>query len=120
MKKYNIDIEAKESVLFLRPRDSELGPEQAEKLKSLIRERSASGISAIIVNFSSVDYISSVFLSALIEISKELKARNLRLGLAQVNTMMLGLLKVTKLDTIFSIFDDSYQAFIALSGRQAK
>lgn len=120
MKKYNIDIEVKGSVLFLRPRESELGPEQAENLKSLIREKSASGITAAVVNFSAVDYISSIFLSALIEISKELRSRSLRLGLAQVNQKMLELLKVTKLDTVFNIFNDSYQAFIEFSDKHAK
>jgi anti-anti-sigma factor len=117
---YNINIEIKESLLFLRPRDRELGPEQAEKLKALIKAKAGPGTAAVIINFSAVEYMSSVFLSALMEISKELKSKSMPLGLAQLGTKVLEILKVTKLDTIFKIFDDSYQAYIAFAKSSGK
>ncbi|MCM8760639.1 MAG: STAS domain-containing protein [Candidatus Omnitrophica bacterium] len=115
-----IDIETKESILFLKPRGPELGPEEAEKLKTLIKDNISRGITAVVLNFSTIEYMSSIFLSALMEISKDLGAAGVNLGLAQLGQKILEILKVTKLDTIFNIFDDSYQAYIAFTKHPAR
>ena len=120
MKKHAIDIEEKEGILFLRMRDHEVGPEQAESLNAVVAQKAGPGVHAVVINFSAVDYLSSLFLSALIEISKELRAKKVKFGLAHLCDKMLELLKVTKLDTVFTIFGDSYQAYTALAKKESK
>ena len=106
-----IDVEENDLVLLLRLKDEDLGPEQAEDFKEIVKNRTAKNIKGVVVNFSLVNYMSSIFLSALIEVLKDLKNRKIKFALAELNEKILEVLKATRLDEVFSIFGSSYEAY---------
>lgn len=110
-----IDIESKDSVLLLRPRDKELGIQHAEAVKKITREWLEKDVKGVVINFSLVEYMSSIFLSALIELLKELSGRKIKMGLAELSPKILEVLRATRLDNIFLIFDGSYDAHQAFT-----
>lgn len=110
-----IDIESKDSVLLLRPRDKELGIQHAEAVKKIAAEWMEKNIKGVIINFSLVEYMSSIFLSALIELLKQFSQRNIKMGLSELSPKILEVLKATKLDNVFLIFNGSYEAHKAFT-----
>jgi anti-anti-sigma factor len=109
-----IDVETKDSILFLRPKDRELGMQHAEAVKRTTREWLEKGIKGVVINFSLTEYMSSIFLSAIIELLKDLGEKKIKLALAELSPKIVEVLKATKLDSVFLIFDGSYEAHKAL------
>lgn len=116
----SIDIERIDDVVMLRPSDEDLGPEQAEALKEAVRSLAGTLPKAVIVNFSLVEYLSSIFLSALVEILKELHGKKVRLGLAELNRKNLEIIMTTKLDRVLPIFSSVQDAIAALAGKRSE
>ena len=110
-----IDIESKDSVLLLRPRDKELGIQHAEAVKKIAGEWLEKDIKGVVINFSLVEYMSSIFLSALIELLKEFGERKIKMGLCELSPKILEVLRATRLDNVFLIFDGSYEAHRAFA-----
>ena len=64
----------------------------------------------IILNLAEVDFIDSTGLGALVVASSEMKKRDGKIKLVHLNKRNVELLVVTKLTTIFDIFDDEQDA----------
>jgi len=111
-----IDVEEKDSIVLLRMKDKELGAEHAEELSKITAARDNKNTKGVIINFSVVYYMPSIFLSVLIEIMKKLKSKKIKLALAELNPKILEILHVTKLDTTFNIYNSSLEAYNALGG----
>lgn len=110
-----IDIEKAGGIVLMRIDAKDLGPEQGEELKRAVRQVVAKGpVSAVVVNFSFVEYMSSVFLSVLIELLKELDAQGVTLGLAELNHKNLDIIRTTKLDSVLRIFSGVAEAVESL------
>lgn len=64
----------------------------------------------LILNLAEVDFIDSTGLGAMVVASSEIKKKGGAIKLAQLNKRNVELLVVTKLTTIFDIFDDEQEA----------
>jgi len=113
---YKIDIESTDGIVLLRPKDEDLGPEQAEALKEVVRTVSGRKPRLVVINFSLVEYMSSVFLSALVEIYKDLHAAGIKFAFAELNHKNLEIIKTTKLDSVFPPFSSVHDACASIRG----
>jgi len=114
---HTIDIEFKGAVALVRVKKSDLGPDEAEKVKEAVRAIESKGPKAVVINFSLVEYMSSVFLSALMELYKELENKHIGFGLAELNRKNLEIIKATRLDSVFSLYASVHDACLALQGQ---
>lgn len=64
----------------------------------------------LLLNFRSVEHLSSAALGMLININKKVNARNGRLKLAEINRQILEVFKITQLNRVFQIHDTADQA----------
>lgn len=109
-----LDIEVKDRLLLIRTKNEELGPNEAEELRLAVSEWIDKDIKGAVVSLALAEYMSSIFLSALIEIMKEFKAKKMELALAELSAKNIEILRVTKLENVFRIFDSSYEACQAM------
>jgi anti-sigma B factor antagonist len=82
-----------------------------EKIKSLLSE----GKKTIILNLLFVSIIDSTGLGTLVALHASAKAAGATLRLSDLGPRHSELMQITKLYTIFDIYDSEYEAFRALS-----
>ena len=70
----------------------------------------AAGKVNVILNMAEVDYVDSTGLGALVMLATRLRKENGNIKLLNVNRRNIELLVMTKLSTIFEIFDDEQEA----------
>ena len=75
----------------------------------------------VLINFESINYMDSTGLGELIGYLQKFEDRERKMALLKPNHRIQALLKITKLDTVFKIFDDRADALeylrqTALSG----
>ena len=114
---HSIDVEFQGEIALVRPKRQDLGPDEADILKECIRSIEPKKPKAIVINFSLVEYMSSVFLSALMELYKELEDTHIGFGLAEMNRKNLEIVKTTRLDSVFPIFSSVHDACASLKGK---
>ena len=73
------------------------------------------GGAALIIDFSSVSYISSIGLRALMVAIKQVKAQGGRMVLAALTPLVLEVFKISRFDMVFEIFADRAAALAAVS-----
>jgi anti-sigma B factor antagonist len=86
-----------------------LGNESA-LLRDLIREKVDSGHRKLLLNFAGVSYIDSTGLGELVSGFRFVKTRSGELKLLNLNKRIGDLLQVTKLYTVFEIYNDEVKA----------
>ena len=86
-----------------------VGPE-ATLLRERIREAAEAGGRDFILNLADVDYIDSTGLGALVICYTSLRKQDRRLKLENLTRRSLELLIITKLTTVFEIFNDEQDA----------
>ncbi len=69
----------------------------------------------IVVNFSSVSFMSSSSLRVLITLNSRAKNKKVKLALCGINSNIMEAFKITRLDTIFKIKETEFEAIKALS-----
>lgn len=84
-----------------------------EKVKSLLSE----GKKIIILNLLNVSAIDSTGLGTLVASHSSAKSAGASLRLCDVGARSKELLQITKLYTVFDIYDSEYEAFRALSNQ---
>ncbi|HWR49771.1 MAG TPA: STAS domain-containing protein [Bryobacteraceae bacterium] len=84
--------------------------EHAAALRDKLRELIAASQTRILLNLAAVDFIDSTGLGALVVGHTGLKKLGGRLALENLNDRNIELLVLTKLSTIFDVFDDEQQA----------
>ncbi len=90
-------------------------PEMSDELKSVIEIVRDRGDCDVVIDFSSVDIITSSSLSKLLKLRKMLADCEHRLVFCGVAAATRGIFTVTGLDGIFEVADDK---FVALAGLQ--
>ncbi len=90
-------------------------PEIADELKSVIETVRDRGDCDVVIDFSSVDIVTSSSLSKLLKLRKMLADCEHRLVFCSVAPATRGIFTVTGLDGIFELADDK---FVALAGLQ--
>jgi anti-sigma B factor antagonist len=85
------------------------GPE-ATALREKIAALSAAGQRNIVLNLADIDYIDSTGLGALVLVANSLRKVDGALRLLNLNRRNIELLVMTKLATVFEIFNDEQEA----------
>jgi anti-sigma B factor antagonist len=107
--------------LAIRKRDREgitildlAGPliagEAAGSLRATLREQAGTGPANVVLNLADVDYIDSTGLGAMVVCYTGLRKSGGRLVLLNLIRRHIELLVLTKLSTVFEIFDDEQDA----------
>ena len=84
--------------------------EAATALRETLRRLLAEGRGNVVLNLQAVDYIDSTGLGAMMMCYTALRRESGRLVLLNLNRRTMELLVLTKLSTIFELFDDEQQA----------
>lgn len=104
----SLDIEQREregiSILDLKGRIT-VGPE-ATTFRERVETLASAGVSKLILNLQEVDYIDSTGLGALVMCATTLQKVSGKVKLLNLNRRNIELLVMTKLATIFEIFND--------------
>jgi anti-sigma B factor antagonist len=100
----------KEGITILNLAGSLTAGQTATALREAIRAEMAKGARNVILNLEHVDYIDSTGLGAMVMCFTALRKSSGRLVLLNLNRRHLELLVLTKLSTVFEIFDDEQQA----------
>jgi anti-sigma B factor antagonist len=86
-----------------------VGPE-ATALREKVAELTAAGTKNIVLDMAHVDYIDSTGLGALVMIATSLRRAGGNVKLVSLNRRNIELLVMTKLATVFEIFNDEQDA----------
>ncbi|MBU1260035.1 MAG: STAS domain-containing protein [Planctomycetes bacterium] len=68
----------------------------------------------LVIDFSSVQFLSSAVLGLLIRISKKINEHKGKLKLCGISARIYEIFKITRLDEIFDIYDDAKKAMLSL------
>lgn len=87
--------------------------EMGQELFQLVEEEKRA---KILLNFSSVDFLSSAALGKLITLDKKVKAASGKLKLSNIRPEIYEVFAITKLNKLFDIKDDEASALAAFAG----
>ncbi len=105
-----INRREKEGITILDLKGSLTAGQTVTTLRDALRAHLAQGGQNVILNLEHVDYIDSTGLGAMVMCFTALRKSSGRLVLLNLNQRHLELLVLTKLSTVFEIFDDEQQA----------
>lgn len=100
---------------LMRTIDASISTEFKSKFMDLINH----GNKQILINLSEVDFVDSSALGALIAILKQLKQHHGHLAICDIKLPILNMLKLTRLDQVFSLFSNEKEALIYLNEHNA-
>jgi anti-sigma B factor antagonist len=83
---------------------------EAAVFRERVEALQAGGKTSVILNMAAVDYVDSTGLGALVMLATRLRKTGGNMKLLNVNRRNIELLVMTKLSTIFEIFDDEQDA----------
>ncbi len=84
--------------------------EPASSMRSYLEQLSASGQNRVVLNLAEVAYIDSTGLGTLVVIANQLKQAGGAMKLVNLNRRNIELMIMTKLSTVFEIFNDETDA----------
>ena len=88
--------------------------ESARQFSSFLADLLESGVPSVLVDMSGIDNVDSTGLGELVGYLQRFENEGKRLALFRPHRRILSLLRLTRLDEIFSIFEDRAQAIDAL------
>ena len=88
--------------------------ESARQFSSFLKELLDAGVSAVLVDMSEIDSVDSTGLGELVGYLQRFEKEGRRLALYRPHRRILSLLRLTRLDEIFLIFEDRSEAIAAL------
>ena len=100
----------REGIILLDLKGRIVAGDEVGALRSVIERLSLTEGSKIIMNLHAVDYIDSLGLGTMVFCQTRLKKMSGVAKLAYLNRRNLELLLLTKIDTIFEVFDDETEA----------
>jgi|SwirhisoilCB2_FD_contig_31_27192205_length_1315_multi_5_in_0_out_0_2 anti-sigma B factor antagonist len=107
---FEIEQREREGIVILDLRGRLVVGESVSDLRERIRELGESGSSRIILNLEGVDYIDSTGLGGLVISFTTIKKADGALKLLNLSRRNIELLILTKLTTVFELFDDEQDA----------
>lgn len=105
-----IEQREREGIVILDLKGRLIVGEPVAALREKIRELSEAGSGNIVLNMAEVDYIDSTGLGGLVISYTSLKKTGGSLKLLNLNRRNIELLVLTKLTTVFEVFDDEQDA----------
>lgn len=100
----------REGIILLDLKGRIIAGEEVGAFRTAIERLSSSGQPKIILNLHNVDYIDSLGLGTMVMCYTRLQKIGGVAKLSQLNRRNLELLLLTKIDTIFEVFDDETEA----------
>jgi anti-sigma B factor antagonist len=100
----------REGIILLDLKGRIIAGDEVGTFRSAIERLSESGQPKIILNLHAVDYIDSLGLGTMVMCYTRLRKIGGIAKLSQLNRRNLELLLLTKIDTIFEVFDDETEA----------
>jgi anti-sigma B factor antagonist len=100
----------KDNIVIISLAGKVMGGPDAEKFHAKVHELIESGAKKIVIDLAKVEWMSSVGLGMLISALTALKNNNGELRLANVTDNIESLLTITRLVTIFDVFDSLDEA----------
>ena len=107
---HEINQREKEGIAILDLKGSLTAGEAATALREALRGLQAGGLKNVVLNLEGVDYIDSTGLGSLVVCFTSLRRISGKLALLHLNRRHLELLVLTKLSTVFELFDDEQEA----------
>ncbi|WP_256006460.1 STAS domain-containing protein [Pedobacter deserti] len=99
----NINKQLRGKYLVLTIEDKDANLSNSSSFKELVVNEIESGSIHLIISFEQVKYIDSSFLGALVAILKNLVQKNGSLKLVELNSDIINLFELTRLDKIFDL-----------------
>ena len=100
----------KEGIIILDAKGQIVAGDGADRLRERLKGLAESGSANAILNLANVDYIDSSGLGALVMSFSALKKKEGTLKLLNLTRRNVELLVLTKLETVFEVFDDEQSA----------
>jgi len=101
---------SKEGIVILDAKGQIVAGDGADRLRERLKDVAESGSANAILNLANVDYIDSSGLGALVMSFSALKKKQGTLKLLNLTRRNVELLVLTKLETVFEVFDDEQSA----------
>jgi anti-sigma B factor antagonist len=101
---------SKEGIVILDAKGQIVAGEGADRLRERIRALAEAGTPNVILDLAHVDYIDSSGLGALVMSFSALRKKEGTLKLLNLTRRNVELLVLTKLETVFEVFDDEQNA----------
>ena len=108
--KLEIRQREKEGILILEPKGALTAGEAATQLRESLRGLVEQNRGNLVLDLAAVDYIDSTGLGSLVVCFTTARKAGGKLALLNLNKRNIELLVLTKLSTVFEIFDDEQQA----------
>ena len=89
--------------------------EPAQEFSAYLHDLLAADVPAVLVDLSGIDHVDSTGLGELVGYLQRFEKEGRRLALYRPHRRILSLLRLTRLDEIFSIYEDREEAITALS-----
>jgi anti-anti-sigma factor len=89
--------------------------ESAREFSSYLQDLLAADVPAVLVDMSGIDHVDSTGLGELVGYLQKFEKDGRRLALYRPHRRILSLLRLTRLDEIFSIYENREEAITALS-----
>ncbi|MFZ2489842.1 MAG: STAS domain-containing protein [Thermoanaerobaculia bacterium] len=93
--------------------------ESAKEFSSYLEKVLTDEVGPVMINFEGINYMDSTGLGELIGYLQKFEDRQRKMALVRPSQRILALLKITKLDTIFKIFDSPEAAMTYLTDSAA-
>lgn len=91
--------------------------ESKEKFAQVMDELLSESKTNVLVNFSGINYVDSTGIGELVGYLNKFVENNRQLKILKPHERILKLLQITKLDTMFEIFDDEEKALKSFSSQ---
>lgn len=89
--------------------------ESASQFSAFLADLLASDVQSVLVDVSGIDHVDSTGLGELVGYLQRFEKEGRRLALLRPHPRILSLLRLTRLDEIFPVFDDRGEAITELS-----
>ena len=97
--------DVQEDILIIKP-DGDLNSETADEFVESIGKLVDAGLHSIIIDCSGLDYISSSGLGMLVRLHKRMDEKIGDVKIASVKSLIVNVLRMTRLNKVFSIYPD--------------
>lgn len=88
--------------------------ESAQRFSAYLEELLDAGVPVVLIDLSGIDHVDSTGLGELVGYLQRFEKEGRRLALLRPHTRVLNLLRLTRLDEIFSVYDDREDAIAEL------
>jgi anti-sigma B factor antagonist len=107
---HEIQVREREGVTILDFKGRIAAGPEATALREKVAELTAAGKRNLVLNLAGVDYIDSTGLGALVVCATSLRKNDGNIKLENLNRRNIDLLVMTKLHTVFEVFNDEQDA----------